>query len=505
MKRQRNDEVIEDASKRRALSTIDLNYPYSYQPTNTTLNPPLIDPNGPLYDNGGKLTIAVSDPIVINNKRLAINYDSSLDINNRKLGVNVDTEGPLDITDEGLNIRFDDTLHVDEWELGVKLDPAQPLDYSTSGLKINLDETLLVSENEHNQMELGVHLNPDGPLNADDNGLDIDIDDSLQITRLATPSLGIKIDTNSPLKVGADGLNINIDEGTMEIKSGKLSVKNTSSNISVDNTMTIMQSDGTTKLGVKINKPGVIAADTNGIKLLFNNNDFLDDISHGLSSKTPITYLSPYCVYECGSKTLTSFTSRVRTNNNATWECSYYVFMANSSGVVNATMMFLLDKQYIINIGNAPNTKYTFRATFVLNPSGNYDVSHSQSRKDVPSLKPENSQKTKDFFIPSTAITAYDCKRIPPISGSSYYISDPKGQIIDLYPRGQNYDWNGGHVVVFPVIVDTSPTPPAGLVLSFYGAANNTQNWYQNNFTGQYYTGPFSFSYNGRIPDYSIL
>lgn len=507
LKRQRNEDGFDEAPKRRAISsTVDLNYPYAYQPANTTLNPPLIDPSGPLYDNGGKLTVAVADPIIIANKRIGLNYDASLIVNKKKIGVNVDTEGPIETTNDGLNIRTNNTLHVDEdWELGVKLDQTQPIDYTAAGLCINVDETLLIADNDAgDKKELGVHLNHNGPLNADSDGLDLDYDESLQVIPYnSVPKLGIRIDSESPFKVLPGGLSMKIDQNTLQITDGKLAVKSSGmSNITVDpRTMTSTTNEGTTTIGVKLAR-GVIVADSNGIKLLFDNNDFIDSEQLGLQTRTPISYLSPYCIYECGDKRLNTFTSQVRSNNNVNWECTYYVFMANSSGIVNASMMFLLDKQHINSMGTPPRTTTTFRATFVLNISGNPNTSHSQSNSDTPQLVP-NTSATRQFFIPNNAITSVDCYELQPLYNANYYVRDPKGEVIQIYARGYEYNWKVSDVTIFPAkVTAVSPPPPPVIVLSFYGGLTD-QNWYDS-YRGSYFTGPFTFSYQGSIPDYSI-
>lgn len=488
--------------KRQPPTTLDLNYPYSYQPSQPEINPPLIDIDGPLYVENGKLNVAVTPPVSIVNKRIGLSIDNtSLEVEENKLGVKLDPQGALQYDTNGIAIVTDSTLQITDWELGVKIADEQPIDFTAEGLVLNVDDTLLVDQGLSGEHELGVHLNPQGPINADHNGLDIDYDESLQVTQFDTVyKLGIKVDSAAPLLVTGDGLSLKIDQSTLEVKDGKLNVKDgASNNIAVNNTMTINTANGTTTLGVKVS--GVIVGDNSGVRLLYDTSDFIDNSSVGLQAKTPISYLSPYCTFESGDKALNTFTSQVRSNNNVNWPCSYYIFMANSSGVVNASMMFLLDKNNITNMGPPPGTTTTFRATFVLNISGDYQTSHSMSSSTVTTCRP-NVTSTRTFFVPNQAITSVDCYNLKPISSGNYYISDPKGQVIELNARGQEYRWKTAHVTITPAkVLDIVPIPPAVIALSFYGGLTG-QNWYDR-FIGSYLTGPFCFSYQGSVPDFS--
>lgn len=529
MPKREADELLKICSEKkpRAIQNpIDLSYPYNYVPDSSTsvINPPFLNPNGPLYDSAGGLNLKCSLPLDVSNKSLVLRTDSSLETNDRgQLSINVDSQGPLVVGENGLDLDHDDTLETNDWKLSVNFAEAQPISVTRNGITINVDDTMLIDRNDQNQYELGVHLNHSGPITADSNGVDLEINEnSLQVTEgvlsvkvtppIITHSGGLTLDTDStlvladsklkvnalaPLNIQNTGLGVNYDADTMELKNGKLAVKSSAlTNIAVNNTMTVSTSGNTTTLSVKLKPQDVIVVDSSGIHLHYNSDDFIDDAARGLSTRTPIQYLSPYCTFKSGDPSLTDFSSQVRSSVNLNWNCSYYLFMANSSGMVNASFMLLLDKSQIINKGDG-NPTNELRVTFVVNPSGDHQGSHSLMRNTTVS---PNEPSTNTFFIPNDVIVSKYTSTIPPLA-NNWFVTDRKGQVVTFRAKGQEYRWTSSNLFFFPAKVNVSPAPRPVIVLDIWGQLSG-QNWYDK-YQGTFFTGPVQFSYQGSVPTYT--
>lgn len=304
---------LEDASwppskKRNTSSELDLNYPFWFKGKDPDINPPFIDPEGPLFVNDGQLSLQTTRPIAVINKGVGILTDHSLTVNNQNaLSVNIDPEGPLHVSEDGIDLKYNTTLEATDWELGVKIGPEEPIDYNEQGLYLKVDDTLLVEQNE-----LGVHLNPDGPVTADTNGIDLEIDSSLTIVTIHNEkALSVKVKANNPL-----------------------------------------------------------SKDNDGLFLLYNNNDFNDNGQRGLSLKYPINYLSPYCYIESGNKDLSSSSIKVMTLSQTVWNMQYYMMLTNSSGIVNGMIILRLDRSSITTPGTGPSDNPGLRFTVIINPTG---------------------------------------------------------------------------------------------------------------------------------------
>lgn len=196
--------------------SVNLVYPFWYSVTPPELNPPFLDPTGPLYEQDGHLAIRLATPLGEMNRSVALNYDNSaLEVTNSgNLAVKIDPEGPIDTSEEGLTVRVDGvTLEVDaDWELAVRTDPEGPIQSNAAGLTLNVDDTLMVTQDATTQKyELGLNLSTAGPLTADDNGLDLEYDpQSLQLLPAAEsssgPLLAVKLKPGGGIEKGEDGL-----------------------------------------------------------------------------------------------------------------------------------------------------------------------------------------------------------------------------------------------------------------------------------------------------------
>ncbi|BCZ16711.1 fiber protein [Aviadenovirus bubonis] len=324
-KRQSEEAELQPEKRRRATETaseqLDLVYPFWYAPdVITQITPPFLDPDGPLYNNEGKLSIRLQQPIAEINKSVGLLMDNTLGVNrdgqlglkvssgqgiqvtaeglsvmtdnksitfneNGQIQVHVDSEGPLEVTDEGLNVKVDTTtIEVDDsWKLAVKLDPQEPIDSGPEGLRLNIDDTMLVAEDSDTGLyELGVHLNAEGPITADTNGLDLEIDPkSLQNEQInGATALAVKlvpdgglITTESGIKTNVDNTSVLIDNNTLKVKlttNGGLSAPGTGLKVNVDD-QSISNNNGT--LEVKLDPAGHIKKGASGLSV---NSDIVE-------------------------------------------------------------------------------------------------------------------------------------------------------------------------------------------------------------------------------------
>lgn len=472
---------------RAASGQVELNYPFWYTIEEPELNPPLLNPNGPLYQEDGMLKLRMTAPVANVRNGVGLKYDGSLSLNqtgeiglnvtpqaglettDNGLGVKVDgttirftstgaisavaseikvnPEGPIENGTDGLDLKINNTLEVDDdWELGVKLDPNSAIDYNAQGLTLNLDETLLVDTGDDGQTkELGVHLNTDGPITADENGLDLETDASLAVhTNNGQGVLGVNPAPTSCLSVTPSGLSLNIDTNSLSVDTSSLAVKldsascltassglglNLDSNslqttsahalaVKVDpsscitsstsglalninpstlaiangqltaltqegetiqvDTRTMTNSSGV--IGVRLKSGGPIEATAaNGIFLLFNNQDFINDLSRGLSLRTTISYLSPYCYATVGDRSLSTLNATLCAENGNKWRGAVYALMVSCSGLVNCSLETKIAQATVGTIGSASSDGAgAVKYTLILNPSGDSSGQHSQ-------------------------------------------------------------------------------------------------------------------------------
>ncbi|QEJ80783.1 fiber 2 protein [Southern Psittacara leucophthalmus aviadenovirus] len=523
-----------------------MNYPFWYSIQEPELNPPLLNPNGPLYQEDGMLKLRLTKPVAVVSGGVGLKTDGTLASNsagelglkvaalsgisqtdnglsalvdgttvrfNEKgeltaiaSGVQVDPEGPIENGDGGLNLRINDTLEVDtQWELGVKLNPTGCVDYDTNGVNVNIDDTLLIEANaEGTKHELGVNLNPAGPITADEQGLDLEIDNTSLVVNqvneqgvlavklgllggleMKADGVGIKVANGQPLLLKADGVSLNLDTSlgdtssalgvrfkqggaiatdadgvyvicaapivsgptgiglaydtaTLAVEDGKLKVlaQGGGGTVQVDN-KSIVVKDGAIALNLKAGGP-IEVTQENGVFLLFNTRDFINDLSSGLQLRTSIEYLSPYCVCVSGDRSMRTITAVATARNGNKWNISHYAVMANSSGVVNCSLCVCVKQASVGSLGSAPpegNNSVQF--TVILNPSMDDAAQHSQITTN--SYYP-NVDDTKSFLTPSMGLA--DDLALPTIAGktSNWYNggnnSDKPGTIINYCPYG---------------------------------------------------------------------
>ncbi|ANJ02500.1 fiber [Fowl aviadenovirus 7] len=289
---------------------------------NPSLNPPFLDPNGPLTVQNNLLKVNTTTPIAVTNKALTLAYESdSLELTNQQqLAVKIDPEGPLKATTEGIQLSVDPTtLEVDEWELTVKLDPNGPLDSSATGITVRVDETLLIDVDSSGQgKELGVHLNPDGPITADEDGLDLEIDNQTLKVDNSVPGggvLAVQLRSQGGLTVQTDGIQVN-----------------TQNSITVTNGA----------LDVRVAAGGPLESTATGLALKYNPGDFTVNAGTLSIIRDPALVANAYLT--SGASTLQKFTAKSENSSQFSFPCAYYLQQWLSDGLIFSSLYLKLDR-----------------------------------------------------------------------------------------------------------------------------------------------------------------
>ncbi|WXH80945.1 MAG: fiber 2 protein [Psittacine adenovirus 12] len=266
-------------------NNVNLVYPFWFSTAPPQINPPFLNPSGPLYEQDGQLAIRLVPPLSETNRSVALSYDSSaLGITSSgALAVKVDPEGPVETSEDGLTVKVDNvTVQVDDdWELAVKTDPEGPIQSNAGGLTINIDDTLLVSQDAATQQyELGINLSTSGPLTADENGLDLEYDpESLQLipptSTASGPLLGVNLKPGGGIEKGTDGLYVAVTSMTLSSTepgntlsaTPPLSLASGALTLHVEeNSLTVQDS----ALSVKLKQQGGIQSSTAGLGIAVN-------------------------------------------------------------------------------------------------------------------------------------------------------------------------------------------------------------------------------------------
>lgn len=482
-------------------SGLDLVYPYWYQVNTSEITPPLIDPNGPIYDNNGMLNIRLNRPLSVVDRGVGVLTDATLGVTeDGKLGVVIDSEGPLSSTEDGLTIRTNDSLELDvDWDLGVRFAPVQPFDIRPCGIVLNIDDTLLVDQNpETEDYELGVHLSHEGPLTSDEHGLDIDFDDSLKLVELnGAKALAVNLHPPGPLMLTETGITLNTDISLGVSKDGELGLKlNTDGALSfsesgltlvTDKTLGVVTDNGISKLGVKLNDGGPLLADGNGLLLLYNTRDFRNDATKGLTLTKDITYLSPYSCLKSGSPALDNFGARVRSDTARYWPCAYYLYLANSSGIVNGLLRVRVDRHRITDVGSGARSSLSF--TFVIDVNESQGFTHSQM--GAITTTPPN---TSSSYVPDAEADQTEFSIAGP---NSEWFSRHNGQIREFQPLGINFMFTPGKYSYW--VARNVDNNQRVVVLSVsVNTGTSTNDWYTTR-NGSIVTGELPVSFQGNL------
>nr|WNT44154.1 fiber 2 protein [Fowl aviadenovirus 4] len=341
---------IKRAKRMVRASQLDLVYPFDYvaDPVGG-LNPPFLGGSGPLVDQGGQLTLNVTDPIIIKNRSVDLAHDPSLDVNAQgQLAVAVDPEGALDITPDGLDVKVDGvTVMVnDDWGLAVKVGPSGGLDSTAGGLGVSVDDTLLVD-----QGELGVHLNQQGPITADSSGIDLEINPNMFTVNTSTGSgvLELNLKAQGGIQADSSGVGVSVDE-SLQI---------------VNNT-----------LEVKPDPSGPLTVSANGLGLKYDTNT-LAVTAGALTVVGGGSVSTPIATFVSGSPSLNTYNATTVNSSANAFSCAYYLQQWNIQGLLVTSLYLKLDSA---TMGNRPgdlnsaNAKwFTFWVSAYLqqcNPSG---------------------------------------------------------------------------------------------------------------------------------------
>ncbi|QGQ62883.1 fiber [Fowl aviadenovirus E] len=333
---------------------------------NPSLNPPFLDPNGPLTVQNNLLKVNTTTPIAVTNKALTLAYESdSLELTNQQqLAVKIDPEGPLKATTEGIQLSVDPTtLEVDEWELTVKLDPNGPLDSSATGITVRVDDTLLVEDDGSGQgKELGVHLNPVGPITADEDGLDLEIDNqTLKITPgSAGGVLSVQLKPQGGLNSQSDGIQV-VTQNSIEVDNGALDVK------------------------VVANGP--LSSTSDGLTLNYDTADFTVNDAGTLSIlRNPSVVANAYLT--SGASTLQQFTAQGENSSQFSFPCAYYLQQWLSDGLIFSSLYLKLDRAHFTHMQTGDTYQNAKYFTFWVGAGTSFNLSNLTA----PTITPNTTQ-----------------------------------------------------------------------------------------------------------------
>nr|ANQ43481.1 fiber [Fowl adenovirus 8b] len=334
---------------------------------NPSLNPPFLDPNGPLAVQNSLLKVNTAAPITVTNKALTLAYEpESLELTNQQqLAVKIDPEGPLKATTEGIQLSVDPTtLEVDDvdWELTVKLDPDGPLDSSAAGITVRVDETLLIEDAGSGQgKELGVNLNPTGPITADEQGLDLEIDNQTLKVNSVTGGgvLAVQLKSQGGLTVQTDGIQVN-----------------TQNSITVTNGA----------LDVKVAANGPLESTDTGLTLNYDPGDFTVNAGTLSIIRDPALVANAYLT--SGASTLQQFTAKSENSSQFSFPCAYYLQQWLSDGLIFSSLYLKLDRAQFTNIPTGENYQNAKYFTFWVGAGTSFNL----STLTQPTITPNTTQ-----------------------------------------------------------------------------------------------------------------
>ncbi|ANJ02463.1 fiber [Fowl aviadenovirus 6] len=335
---------------------------------NPSLNPPFLDPNGPLAVQNNLLKVNTAAPITVANKAITLAYDpESLELNNQQqLSVKIDPEGPLKPTADGIQLSVDPTtleVDADDWELTVNLDLNGPLDATASGITVRVDDTLLIEDDDSGQgKELGVNLNPAGPITADQNGLDLEIDDQTLKVNSGTSGgvLAVQIKPQGGLTSQTDGIQV-----------------------STQNSITLNNG----ALDVKVVADGPLASTANGLTLNYDPSDFTVNDAGTLSIlRNPSVVANAYLT--SGASTLQQFTAQGENSSQFSFPCAYYLQQWLSDGLIFSSLYLKLDRAHFTHMQTGDTYQNAKYFTFWVGAGTSFNL----STLTVPTITPNTTQ-----------------------------------------------------------------------------------------------------------------
>ncbi|AGX93316.1 fiber [turkey adenovirus 4] len=453
---------------------LDLVYPFWYESTSTggnpSVNPPLLDPSGPLYVQSNMLKVRTAAPVEVANGSITLAYDDTLTLDDQnKLQINVEPNGPLRSTPDGLDLAIDSTLEVDNWELGVKLNPAGPIDASAAGLDINVDETLLVAEDSTNQRyELGVHLNPNGPITADSDGLDLEINpETLTVTN----------DSNTG---GVLSVVLKPQGG---LQSSLLGI-----GVAVDRTLTIDQNT----VEVKIDPTGPLTSSDNGLSLDYDTTDFSVQAGKLSLLKTPT--VSANAKLTSGSSTMTAFSAYIANSSQQNFNCSYYLQQWLVDGLIMTSLYLKLDRAHFSNMGSDESSRNAKWFTFWISSTSNFNLSNISE----PTIEPSTVQW--NAFLPASNYSQPASFQYTTSGGvTNMYYQPSSGAMQTFLPvttgdwANTTYDPGSVNICALPVSVASSASS-SRMMICFNFRCTNSGIFNSNATTGTMSIGPIFFT-----------
>ncbi|WPS63628.1 fiber 2 [Aviadenovirus phalacrocoracidae] len=336
-----------------------------------------------------------------------------------------------------------------------------PLDTKNHAIAFNHDLTLIVDPSGR----ASVRVSPDGGIDTTSRGL------------------AVRINPDGVITSGDEGISLNLDGETLWSKSPDKTI------------------------AVKLKPNGVIASNSEGIYLRYNASDLVTT-ANGLGLPVRPRYLSPYCTMESGDPTLMNFSAKVKSASNTDWPCSYYLFMANSSGMVNGNVIIMLDRSKIETPG--PGIKSFIGFTFVITSDTSIPGSNHSNLSPDPIFFP-NEASTKTFFAPNANLVKRGAEYDIPSDGQNWYVPQKERGLQTYFcPKGHLFQFTLSAAGCFPANVVQSATSSSNsrvFVMSFgINPTDSSPNWYDSNVNaGTLHTGPIPFSYYGTTPDYSDL
>lgn len=440
---------------------------------NPSLNPPFLDPNGPLTVQNNLLKVNTATPITVANKAITLTYDpESLELNDQQqLSVKIDPEGPLKPTADGIQLSVDPTtleVDADDWELTVNLDLNGPLDATASGITVRVDDTLLIEDDDSGQgKELGVNLNPAGPITADQNGLDLEIDDQTLKVNSGTSGgiLAVQIKPQGGLTSQTDGIQV-----------------------STQNSVTLNNG----ALDVKVVADGPLASTANGLTLNYDPSDFTVDAGTLTLSRNPAAVTGAYLV--SGSSAMTTFPATITTSSGYELKCSYFLQQWVVDDLITTSLYLHLDRTQFENLNQDAGAQNARYFTFWVPSSSRYNLSGIQEPTITPSTVQWNA------FLPG--VNYSDPVQFNMSTGSggvvtTYY--EPASGELQTFNPATTGDWASNQayypgtvtVCILPVNVATGTSVSTLLCFNFRCA--NSGLFKTSTTTGSFKIGPILY------------
>ncbi|ADQ39071.1 fiber-1 [Fowl aviadenovirus C] len=322
-------------------------------------------------------------------------------------------------------------------------------------------------------------LNTKTPIYVSDRAVSLLIDDDTLATKQVNGALMVK--TAAPLNSGTGGgVTLGFDPHTMALDSV------------------------TGVLKVLVDSQGPLQADTGGITLQFNTQDFV--VNNGtlaLASSVGPTYLSPFATYEVTPVLgISQRNGNVKSKGLQNWSIGYYIYMVSSAGIVNGLITLELAQELTGASGeNSLTSGLNF--TFVLSPMYPIETEVNLSLIVPPTVSPTNQNRV---FVPNSNQSDVGYLGLPPQTKDNWYvpIDSPGLRLVSFMPTATgNEKFGQGTLGYCAATIQNTPsgtTPSDALAFTVSLPQTSGSNWFDQYAPDTVVTtGPIPFSYQGYV------